>query len=193
MKTSKVIALFALLAILLVPAARADKYSSKSHKMTVSGTSTMHDWEAPANTLSAKGDFTVQNAALQSIGSLSLTCQAKSIKSPKGESMDEKIYEALKADDFPNITFTLSNVKSITKSGDEWVVEATGTLTIGGAAKTVDMSVKAKLEADGDIVFTGVKKIKLSTFNLERPSAMLGMIKCGDDITLTFSLTMKKG
>jgi len=193
MKTSKVISLFALLAILLVPTARADKYSSKAHKMVVAGTSTLHDWEAPAGTLSAKGDITIQNAVLQSISSLNLTCLAKSIKSPKGEDMDEKIYEALKADDFPNITFTLSNVKSITKSGDEWVIEATGMLTIGGNAKSVDMTVKAKLEADGDVIFTGTKKIKLSGFSLERPSAMLGMIKCGDDITLTFSLTMKKG
>jgi len=193
MKTSKVISLFALLAILLVPTARADKYSSKAHKMIVSGTSTLHDWEAPASNLSAKGDFAIQTTSLQAISSLNLTCLAKSIKSPKGEDMDEKIYEALKADEFPNITFTLSKVNSITKSGEEWVVEATGMLTIGGNARSVDMSVKAKIEADGDIIFTGSKKIKLSGFNLERPSAMLGMIKCGDDITLTFSLTMKKG
>ncbi|MBK9249250.1 MAG: YceI family protein [Ignavibacteria bacterium] len=192
MKTSKVISLFALMAILLVPSARADKYASKAHKMMVSGTSTLHDWEAPAGTLSAKGDITINNTMLQAISSLNLTCGAKSIKSAKGEDMDEKIYEALKADEFPNITYTLSKVYSITKSGDEWVVETTGMLTIGGNARAVEMSVKAKIEADGDIVFTGTKKIKLSGFNLERPSAMLGMIKCGDDITLTFSLSMKK-
>ncbi|MBS1537529.1 MAG: YceI family protein [Bacteroidetes bacterium] len=178
--------------LLSAPLMYADKYTSKEHKMIVSGTSTLHDWEAPASTLTAKGDITFQNATLQAINSLNVTCTAKSIKSAKGESMDEKIYEALKADDNPNITYVLSKVNSITKSGDEWIIETTGTLTIGGTAKPVELSVKAKVEADGDIVFTGKKTIKLTGFNLERPSAMLGMIKCGDDITLTFSLTMKK-
>lgn len=183
----------AMLVILLsAPIMYADKFTSKEHKMIVSGTSTLHDWEAPASSLTAKGDITIQNGTLQSINSLNVTCTAKSIKSAKGESMDEKIYEALKADDNPNITYTLSKVSSITKSGDEWIIETSGTLTIGGTAKTVELSVKAKVEPDGDIVFTGKKMIKLTGFNLERPSAMLGMIKCGDDITLTFSLTMKK-
>ena len=159
--------------------------------MVVSGTSTLHDWSAPASNLTAKGEITIQNTSLQAISSLNVVCVAKSIKSEK-ESMDEKIYDALKAEDFPNITYTLSRVNSLTKSGDDWVVETTGILTIGGTAKTVDMTVKAKIQADGEIVFTGSKKITLTSFNLERPSAMLGVIKCGDDITLTFSLTMKK-
>jgi predicted acyltransferase (DUF342 family) len=192
MKTRNIVSIALVFVLVIVSAARADKYSSKVHKMIVSGTSTLHDWAAPANTLTAKGDITIQNSVMQSINSFSVTCVAKSIKSEKGESMDEKIYEALKADESPNITYTLLKVASITKSGEDWIVETTGTLTIGGTAKPVEMTVKAKIEADGDIVFSGTKKITLTGFNLERPSAMLGMIKCGDDITLTFSVTMKK-
>ncbi len=191
MKTRNVIVIAAIMALVFSSAAFADKYTSKVQKMVVSGTSTLHDWSAPASNLTAKGEITIQNTSLQAISSLNVVCVAKSIKSEK-ESMDEKIYDALKAEDFPNITYTLSRVNSLTKSGDDWVVETTGILTIGGTAKTVDMTVKAKIQADGEIVFTGSKKITLTSFNLERPSAMLGVIKCGDDITLTFSLTMKK-
>lgn len=191
MKTRNVIVIAAIMALVFSSAAIADKYTSKVQKMVVSGTSTLHDWSAPASNLTAKGDITIQNTSLQAISSLNVVCVAKSIKSEK-ESMDEKIYDALKADDYPNITYTLSRVNSLTKSGDDWVVETTGTLTIGGTAKSVDMTVKAKVQPDGEIVFTGTKKITLTSFNLERPSAMLGVIKCGDDITLTFSLTMKK-
>lgn len=191
MKTRNVMVVAALMALVFSSAAFADKYTSKVQKMMVSGTSTLHDWEAPASNLTAKGDFTVVNSTLQAISSLNVVCVSKSIKSEK-ESMDEKIYDCLKADDYPNITFTLSHVNSITKSGDDWLVSASGVLTIAGTAKTVDMSVKAKIDSDGSIVFTGTKKITLTSFNLEKPSAMLGVIKCGDDITLTFSLTMKK-
>ncbi len=191
MKKFSLVLITLLLLLITGSAAQADKYSSKDYKMMVSGTSTLHDWEAPASNLSAKGDITIHNSNLESIASLNVVCVAKSIKSEK-ESMDEKIYDALKAEDFPNINYSLVRVNSITKKGDEWVVETTGTLSIGGTSKTVDMTVKAKINADGNIVFNGSKKITLTSFNLERPSAMLGVIKCGDDITLTFSLTMKK-
>ena len=179
--------------LLMAGSVQAEKFVSASHTMKINGTSTLHDWEAPAKTLSANGDLTLANGDLQAIASLSVVCQSKSIQSTKGESMDEKIYDALKADDFPTINFTLSKVKSITKTAEGWTVETTGNLTIAGSTQAIDMTVKAVLKADGQIVFSGKKAIKLSQFNIERPSAMLGVIKCGDDITLTFDLTMKKG
>lgn len=179
--------------LLMAGSVQAEKFVSASHIMKINGTSTLHDWEAPAQTLNANGDITVTNGTLQTITSLSVTCQSKSIKSPKGESMDEKIYDALKADDFPNINFTLVKVKSITKTAEGWTVETSGNLTIAGETRMVDMTVKAILKPTGEIAFSGTKAIKLSQFNIERPSAMLGVIKCGDDITLTFDLTMKKG
>lgn len=179
--------------LLMAGSVQAEKFVSASHIMKINGTSTLHDWEAPAQTLNANGDITVTNGTLQTITSLSVTCQSKSIKSPKGESMDEKIYDALKADDFPNINFTLVKVKSITKTAEGWTVETSGNLTIAGETRMVDMTVKAILKPTGEIAFSGTKAIKLSQFNIERPSAMLGVIKCGDDITLTFDLTMRKG
>jgi hypothetical protein len=33
----------------------------------------------------------------------------------------------------------------------------------------------------------------MTEFNMERPSAMLGMIKAGDEVTITFELTLKRG
>lgn len=172
---------------------KADGFVYSGHKMVIAGTSTLHDWKAPANKMKAKGDLTLNGSELTGINSLWVETDALSIKSEKGESMDEKIYEALKTDEAPKITFKLTKVKSITKKGNDWIVDASGTLTIAGKTNPVDMTVKAVVNGDGSIVFTGEHKVTMTKYGMERPTAMLGVIKCGDDVTLSFTLTMKRG
>lgn len=169
----------------------AEKYTSKSFSMVVSGTSTLHDWKSPASKSSAVGDFSVAGNDLQKINSMYVEVESKSIKSGK-DGMDDKTYECIKADEFPKITFNLSSVKSMDKAGTDYNVNAMGNLKIAGTSVAVDMQVKAKVLANGDVEISGAKKIKLAQFKLERPSAMLGTIKCGEEITLTFTVILKK-
>jgi polyisoprenoid-binding protein YceI len=143
--------------------------------------------------MKAKGDLTLNGTELTALNSLWVETDALSIKSEKGESMDEKIYEALKTDEAPRITFKLTKVKSLTKTSDGYTIEATGTLTIAGKTNTVDMTVKATVNDGGTVVFTGEHKVKMTKYDMEPPTAMLGVIKCGDDVTLKFTLTMKRG
>lgn len=169
----------------------AEKYVLKSHKMDVEGTSTVHDWKVPVQKVSANADITM-NDTEQNIKSLYFEAMAMSLKSEKGESMDEKIYEALKAEDHPKITYKLSSTSGIVKTSTGYDITSKGNLTIAGSTKPCDMLVKAKVLANGDVEFTGSKKVKLSEYGMERPSAMMGVIKCGDDITINFSIIMKK-
>lgn len=181
------------LALLLVGTTQtfADKYGDKSHKMVIAGTSTLHDWEAPLNDLKARADFTVSGTELTALTAFWVECDVKSIKSEK-ESMDEKIYEALKSDENPKIVYNLSSVKSITKKGNDFIIETVGTLKVAGKTQTIDMTVTAKVSPSGEVQFSAERKLKMSQFDMERPSAMLGVIKSGDEVTITFDLTMKK-
>ncbi|MCX6147030.1 MAG: YceI family protein [Candidatus Kapabacteria bacterium] len=169
----------------------AEKYTSKSFSMVVSGTSTLHDWHSPASKSNATGDFIVAGSELQKINSMYVEVESKSIKSGK-DGMDEKTWDCIKADEFPKVTFNLSSTKAITKAGAEFTIDAMGNLKLAGTSSPIDMQVKAKVLANGDVEISGVKKIKLSQFKLERPSAMLGTIKCGEEITLTFTVVLKK-
>jgi len=181
--------------VLLVAAATqayADKYGDKSHKMMINGTSTLHDWVAPLNNMKARADFSVVGSELTGLTSFWVECDVMSIKSEKGESMDEKIYEALKSEDHPKIVYNLSSVKSLTKKGSDFVLETVGTLKVAGKTVTIDMTVTANVNANGDVMFSAEKKLKMSTFDMDRPSAMLGVIKAGDDVSITFDVTMKK-
>ncbi|MFM8569096.1 MAG: YceI family protein [Candidatus Kapaibacterium sp.] len=170
---------------------RADKYTVKSHKMTVTGTSTLHDWKCPALKLSANGDVVVQGNELRGVNSLWLEVYPRSIKSDK-DAMDEKIYEALKTDSYLKITFQMNKMKSIEKKGDEWVIVAGGNLTVAGVSKPVELTVEGKILPGGDIEFTGSKTFRMTTFNVDPPTAMWGVVKAGDEITVAFDLTMKR-
>lgn len=170
----------------------ADKYGDKAHKMVINGTSTLHDWEAPLNNMKARADFSVVGTELTGLTSFWVECDVMSIKSEKGESMDEKIYEALKSEENPKIVYNLSQVKSLTKKGSDFVLETVGTLKVAGKTVTIDMTVTAKVNANGEVMFSAEKKLKMSQFDMDRPSAMLGVIKAGDDVTVSFDVTMKK-
>jgi polyisoprenoid-binding protein YceI len=174
-----------------VSSAVADGFGYSSHKMVINGTSTLHDWSCPASRLKAKGDFTLAGGELQSVSSMWVEADALSIKSDK-EDMDAKIYEALKTDQHRNITFMLTTVRSMTKKGSEWILETTGNLTIAGKTNDVDMTVKATIDANGNVTFRGEKKLLMTSFGMTPPRAMLGMIKAGDEIRLDFTLTMKR-
>ncbi len=173
-------------------AAFADKYGERTVSMKIDGTSTLHDWTTPVNKVVARGDLTVANGELQSVNSMWVQADVLSIKSEKGEDMDEKIYEALKSEDHPKITYNMTQMKSIKKVGNEWVVETAGDMTIAGKTKKVDLTVKGTVQANGDVVFTGAIDLVMTQYDMDRPSAMLGMIKAGDKVKVSFTLTMKK-
>lgn len=191
MKMSLSLLALALL-ILGTTQASADKYGDKAHKMVINGTSTLHDWEAPLNDMKARADFTVVGTELTGLTAFWVECDVKSIKSEKGESMDEKIYEALKSEENPKIIYNLTSVKSLSKKGSDFVLETVGTLKVAGKTVTIDMTVTAKVNANGEVVFSAEKKLKMSQFDMDRPSAMLGVIKAGDDVSISFDVTMKR-
>lgn len=181
-----------LLMMIGVPSAQAEKVTVKSHKMTVAGTSTLHDWKCPASKLVSTGDVTMEGSDLKSVNNLWVEVESKSIKSDK-DAMDEKIYEALKTDAYQKITFQMAKMKSIEKKGDAYSIVASGNLTIAGVSKPVELTVVGKILLGGDIEFSGSKTMRMTMFNVDPPTAMWGVVKAGDEITIAFTLTMKRG
>ncbi len=176
-----------------VHAIAGEVYVQKSCSMKIDGTSTLHDWSCPVNVVRAKGEIDINNGTLNSIGSMWVQADVLSIKSEKGNDMDTKIYEALKSEQHKFITFNLTSVKAVLPDGNGWKVEVLGDLTIAGSKKNVPLSVSATVLPTGEVRFSGTKTVKMTDFGMDRPSAMLGMIKAGDAVTITFDLLLKKG
>jgi hypothetical protein len=160
--------------------------TAQTGKMTIHGTSNLHDWETVATEVIVQGKFQAESGSLQSVDQLSVRVPVSKIKSEKGKTMDNKTYESLKSDKHPTITFTASKV---TVTGAE--VSATGTLQIAGQSKTVTVKGQWKAMGNNEIEITGSHALKMSDYGISAPTALLGTMKTGDGITLKFSVRTK--
>ncbi|MGZ5210794.1 MAG: YceI family protein [Kaistella sp.] len=155
--------------------ANAQAISSKSVKTTVAGTSTMHDWTMT----STSGTFS-GTVAGNSINNLQYNLGAKTLKSGKG-AMDSNAYKAMKADKFPNITFTATSVNM----GKGTI---TGKLKVTDVTKTVSFPVTVA-KSGNTYTITGTETIKMSDFGVIPPSFMMNTVKTGNDIKITVNVS----
>jgi polyisoprenoid-binding protein YceI len=177
--------LLTILSLLLVTTAYGQTPSKlKAHKVTVDGTSSLHDWTSEATKVEWKGVVTVEGNKVKEIKDVTFTIPVKSIKSEKGKTMDNKTYEAFKSDKFPNVIYKLSQ-----SSGDA-LIKATGTLTMAGATQTVTLDVNTKVLASGDVQFTGKQTLNMKDYKMDPPTAVMGTIKVGPEVTVNFDLTV---
>lgn len=167
-------------------------YEIKVNEFKIDGSSNVHNWESSVTKVNGKGELVVENNVLKSIKNLNVTIPVKGIKSSKGSIMDNKTYDALKEDKNPNITYQLIKVTGIEKKGDGYEVNTQGTLTIAGASRTVDITVTGKPGVGGSWQFTGSKKLKMTDFKINPPTALMGTMKTGDDITVSFNISLLK-
>ena len=158
------------------------------HKITINGSSNVHDWEETAQTATGDASVIWNTDGSFVIKSFNLKVSVKSIKSDKGSVMDNKTYDALKADEHPYITFKMLSVKSMTKSGNGWAVKVNGDLTIAGFTKNIDISGMVYVKENGKLYIDVSKALKMTDFKIDPPTALMGTMQVADDITIRFKL-----
>src|SRR5690606_14172577 len=97
-------------------------------------------------------------------------------------------YKALKTKKHPEISFTLNSVKSIEKKADHYLVEAGGILSIAGENRPVSLQAKAYPDMKKTRI-SGSKTFNMTDFKIDPPTALLGTIKTGDEITVRYNYT----
>ncbi len=176
MKTIKTILSTAVFSFFLMASQMvgAQSLSQKSSKISVEGTSPMHDWEMTASSATFSG--TVSG---NSITNAKFSMPAKNLKSSKGKMMDNKAYGALNADKAPNITF-IAAALPVGKSN------VSGKLTIAGTTKTVSIPVTVTKNGSAYSII-GTETIKMSDFGMQRPGFM--GVKTGDVVKVTVNIS----
>ena len=153
--------------------------------MTIAGTSTMHDWESDVETITGSASIALEEGAL-SISQLKFSAVVQSIKSGKG-GMDSKTYEALKEKEHPKIMYVFSEAQ---QAGN--TLRTTGNLTIAGKTNAAKMDANYTINDDGSITLEGSHQVKMTEFDIKPPTAMLGTIKTGDEITISYVVVFRK-
>lgn len=165
----------------------------------VTGTSTLHDWTAKVSEVSGEislgKDFTSKKGPSKgtAIQKASITFAVKSMDGGRGSTMNDKIYNAFDAENNPNITFVLGKASvAEVKADGEFVLDVTGDLSMAGNTQSISFQLTGTKTDDGKIRFTGEKKLDMTTFGMETPSAMFGQIVTGKDVTVKFNLLASK-
>ena len=105
--------------------------------------------------------------------------------------MNKDLWKALQSDQHPLIMYTLDTASvSLPSDGrnEEIDVSASGTLTIAGTERPVELQLKAVQLSENLYSAIGTHEILMSDFNVEPPKALFGLIKARDRITIHFDL-----
>lgn len=98
---------------------------------------------------------------------------------------------ALKADVYPTINIVLHEASILGSSVNDrdWTdIKATATLTITDQSRKVVLAVKGRKLSGNRFRFVSVKDLMMTDFGVEPPTALFGLVKVRDHITINFDL-----
>jgi hypothetical protein len=171
----------------------------KGGKVWIEGEAGMISYQCNAENLSGVGKINNTTKSLNSINqnngeieiSISLPVQALSCGK---RAMDKDMYEALKSDNYPYINYRVLSAQLATQEHDttEWMnIHTRGIMEIAGVQDTTSFMVQGKSLNNNRFQVKGSKKIHMDTYNIERPTAMLGLIKASKDLSVHFDVTVQ--
>jgi polyisoprenoid-binding protein YceI len=120
-----------------------------------------------------------------------VTIPVTSIKSEHAK-MDKLMADALKAKENPEIRFEMTSATPKKADADAFVLETKGKLTIAGVTREVTFDVQGSRNADGKYTLVGQAPIRMTQYGIKPPTAMMGTIKTGDDVKVTFRWIVEK-
>jgi len=165
-------------------------------ELTFEGTSTMHAFHCKTTKMEvtvsvdpayAEGRLSKLNRPLKTVD---VVIPVKSL-SCGNSGLEKNMLKTLKADKYPEIRYTLTTYQIAGAATDDGMtLQAVGTLTIAGQQKTIEMLVKSNRGAEGNATATGTQAILMTDFGIKPPVFMLGTLKTGNKITVSFKLNM---
>lgn len=111
------------------------------------------------------------------------------------ERMNDDMYEAMKADNYPHIQYELIAGEAIDKpdSGGGWFRLGTrGSLSIAGVRDTIDMIVRVSQLQGGSCRIKGSKSLSMLDFGITPPRAFFGLIEAHDRLVIRFDLVASR-
>ncbi len=170
---------------------------SEIQEFKIDGDSNVRTWGADVTqangTLELSG---IENLSLDALtpetfNSLNITIPVSGIQSDSGR-LTNNLQGYLKGDDFPEITFNLTDVTSIERDGEKAIITANGVVNAAGVDNQVTMKVEATLNSNSGITFSGNQALLMTSFNIDPPTAVMGTIRSRDEIEIIFQVSFSR-
>jgi polyisoprenoid-binding protein YceI len=160
--------------------------------IVITGTSSLHDWEMVLNKFDCNVAFTNEGFRMTGIDKVSFSCKAADIKS-NNKIMDRKTYDALKADVSPEIKFISVKTTELVAGDKSFSGKLIGKLIAAGETREITIPFEGTFTDNRIISVSGKTDLKMSDFNITPPTAMLGTLKTGNEISVSFSVKLQPG
>jgi hypothetical protein len=203
--TVMVLLLFNRAALCIEYTARYEPSPGES-KVRIDGTSNIHDWSIKGTVIDGYIDvnetcqFNLSMKKLPDLKEVKSSLEThteipiKSLKS--GHSgMDKNTYKALKREQYPNIIYDMENVSIKTPPKPPNLTaefNTVGKLSIAGVTRTLTMPVTVKALEQQQFEIAGTTSVKMTDFGITPPTALFGLLRSGDQITIHFSWTIDR-
>jgi len=166
-------------------------FDKENSSVKIKGTSTVHDWEMGLEKFDFNAAFITEGSVLKVIDKVTFNCKSGDLKSDNSL-MDKKTYAALKTVSFPEIKFSSTAISEIIPvNGGKFTGNMTGTLFLAGVSRSVSFPFSGVYNNTGnrnEISVNGSIELKMSDYNIIPPTALMGTLKTGEKVTVSFSL-----
>jgi hypothetical protein len=155
-------------------------------RITITGTSTLHDWEETVGKFDVAMILKLEKNEIMGIDHVHFNCKSESIVSDNSL-MTSKTLDALKADQYPEIVFTMVSMDNLTSENGRFSGTLSGNLNLAGVAKHIVVPFSGSF-VNNRIKISASKKIKLTDFKIKPPTAVMGTLKTGEEVVVSFQL-----
>ena len=116
--------------------------------------------------------------------------------------MERDMHEALKAEAHPQILYALNKVRQVRierQGGDVgedeqevvFVIDTVGELSLAGVSQEVEMAVRVRRVGEHRFAVLGSKALSMHDFDIEPPTALLGLIRAHPQVEVVFDLVVE--
>jgi hypothetical protein len=160
-----------------------------SAKVSLAGTSNLHDYTASTTTVrvtrlqlagtATGGDLWASVVTPGTVQAFEVAIPAATLHSTR-DGLDKNMHKALKTKEHADIVFRLSRFESKGAA-----VRAIGVLRVAGVEKEIGIDLSAATKG-GSLVVSGSVDLLMTDFGIAAPKAMMGMLRTDPKVTISF-------
>lgn len=157
----------------------------KESRVWLEGTSTVRSFKCNATKLDVAVLAEPDELPASMVKSATLTVPVAQLECGN-KTMNEHMRKALKAEANPQISWKMTSYEV---QGSNVLIN--GQLTIAGREKAIELRGTGSAD-NGTLRFKGSKQFKMTEYGVKPPSLMLGTMKVGDPVTVSFDLVLSE-